>query len=52
MYGALWRVLPGPVWVRVIILTVAVAALLTACVLWIFPWIQELIPQADVTVDG
>lgn len=52
MYAALWRVLPGPAWLRVTILVLAVAALLTACVLWIFPWIQDMLPQPDVTVDG
>jgi len=52
MYGALWRVLPGPLWLRVLILTVATAALLTALVLWVFPWVQEIMPQQDVTVEG
>lgn len=53
MYGALWRVLPGPWWLRVLILVVAAAALLAACVLWIFPWVQPLVsPSPDVTVSG
>ena len=30
MYGALWRVLPGPWWVRLIILLVLLAAVLAA----------------------
>ena len=52
MYAALWRVLPGPMWLRILILVVAVAAILTACVMWIFPFVQDLIPSPDVTVDG
>jgi hypothetical protein len=52
MYVALWRVLPGPAWVRVLILIVVLAAVLAACVLWVFPWVQELLPQPDVTVEG
>ena len=28
MYAALWRVLPGPAWVRVLILLILVAAIL------------------------
>ena len=50
MYAALWRVLPGPWWVRVIILLVAVAALLTVLVFWVFPVVGDLIAPQDVTV--
>ncbi|CAN5170705.1 hypothetical protein BH11ACT4_BH11ACT4_09430 [soil metagenome] len=50
MYGALWRALPGPVWVKILILLVLVAAVLAACVTWVFPWAQEYIFPQDVTV--
>jgi hypothetical protein len=51
MYGALWRVLPGPWWVRSIILLALFAALLAACVFWVFPWIQPIVsPAPNVTV--
>lgn len=52
MYAALWRALPGPVWVRIAILAVAVAALLAALVFWIFPWVDQFVAPQDVTVDG
>lgn len=52
MYGALWRILPGPWWLRMLILVVAAAALLYALAFWVFPWVNGLIPQADVTVEG
>lgn len=52
MYAALWRVLPGPWWVRTLILLVAVAAILAACVCWVFPWVDQLVAPQDVTVDG
>jgi len=51
MYGALWRVLPGPWWVRVIILVVLAAAVLAALVFWVFPWVGQLIAPQDVTVE-
>ncbi|WP_415853796.1 hypothetical protein [Sinomonas sp. G460-2] len=38
MYRALWRILPGPVAVRVAILIVLVAGVLVALDLWVFPW--------------
>lgn len=50
MYGALWRVLPGPWWVRVLILLVLVTALLTALVLWVFPFVEQFVEPQDVTV--
>jgi predicted membrane protein len=51
MYAALWRVLPGPWWVRVLILLVAVAVILTVCVYWVFPWIQPIVsPPPPETV--
>lgn len=50
MYGALWGILPGPVWVRVLILLVLVAAILVACVVWIFPWVEHTFFMVDSTV--
>ena len=50
MYGALWRALPGPWWVRVIILIVLLAALLTALVMWVFPFVGDIVAPQDVTV--
>jgi hypothetical protein len=52
MYGALWRILPGPAWVRILILLVLVAAVLAALVTWVFPWAEEtFFPAPDVTVE-
>jgi hypothetical protein len=50
MYGGLWRVLPGPWWLRTLILLVLFAAVLTACVLWVFPAIDHLVAPTDSTV--
>ncbi|WP_290805115.1 hypothetical protein [Herbiconiux sp.] len=52
MYAALWHILPGPVWVRILILLVLLAAVLYALAFWVFPWIDDLTaPVRDVTVD-
>jgi hypothetical protein len=51
MYAALWRVLPGPWWVRVLILLVLIAAVLAALAFWVFPWVQTFITTPEVTVD-
>lgn len=43
MYGALWRVLPGPWWLRVLILAVLAVALVAVLFTWVFPVVDELI---------
>jgi len=50
MYGALWRVLPGPWWVRALILLVLVAAILAALIFWVFPVVDDFVAPQDVTV--
>jgi hypothetical protein len=50
MYAALWRVLPGPWWARVLILLVLAAAILAALIAWVFPWIGALTAPQDVIV--
>lgn len=51
MYAALWRVLPGPVWVRILIVFVLIAAVLFALATWVFPWIDGMLNPQNVTVD-
>lgn len=51
MYAALWRVLPGPWWLRVLILLVLLVAVLALLAFVVFPWVQELIAIPEVTVD-
>lgn len=50
MYALLWHALPGPWWVRLLLLLVLVAAVLTALVIWVFPVVDALIAPEDVTV--
>ena len=51
MYGALWRVLPGPWWLRVLILLVLAAAVLYGLFFSIFPMISQLVNPQEVTVE-
>lgn len=51
MYGALWRVLPGPVWLRVILLLLFVAAVVYALFTWVFPWVDGVLNPINVTVE-
>ncbi|SMQ58901.1 hypothetical protein SAMN06295909_0225 [Plantibacter sp. VKM Ac-1784] len=50
MYGALWRVLPGPVWLRILILVVLFVAVVAALFTWVFPYVDSFIVDQNVTV--
>jgi len=52
MYAALWRALPGPVWVRILILVAAASVIVAACLLWVFPWIDVTFFVPDSVVGG
>lgn len=52
MYAALWRVLPGPVWLRVLILLVLLVLAVSALVEWVFPWAAETLLPQESTVGG
>jgi len=51
MYGALWRILPGPIWVRILILLALATVVVLALVVWVFPYVDQLIAPQDVTVE-
>lgn len=51
MYAALWRILPGPWWIRVLILLIVVAAILYGLAFWVFPWVSTLVNPQDVVVQ-
>lgn len=51
MYAALWRVLPGPWWLRVLVLIALAAAVLYGLFVVVFPWISEIVVPQEVTVE-
>ena len=51
MYAALWRVLPGPAFVRVLLLLVLLAAVVLLCFEWLFPLVASWLPYDETTVD-
>ncbi|HHW51456.1 MAG TPA: hypothetical protein GX406_08340 [Pseudoclavibacter sp.] len=53
MYGLLWRVLPGPWWVRLLLFVLIVCLVLAALAIFVFPWVQAtFFDPIDITVDG
>ena len=52
MYAALWRVLPGPLWLRIVLVFVLLAAVLFALATWVFPWVDSIVNNQEVTVGS
>lgn len=50
MYAWLWRRLPGPVAVRVLIAVALAVAVLAACFVWVYPAIAPHMPFNQTTV--
>ncbi|MET4783628.1 hypothetical protein [Glaciihabitans sp. UYNi722] len=50
MYGALWRLMPGPTWLRVILMVLFFAIILAVLVLFVFPWLNTFVNVNDNTV--
>lgn len=52
MYAALWKVLPGPIWLRILLVLILIAAVLFVLAAWVFPFIDVLVtPDQEVTVN-
>jgi hypothetical protein len=51
MYGYLWRFLPGPLAVRILLALILLAAAVAVLFLWVFPEIAPHMPFNNGTVD-
>ncbi len=51
MYGALWRRLPGPLAVRLLLVLLLLAVVVAVLFGWVFPAVGPHLPFNDVTVD-
>lgn len=52
MYAAIWRILPGPVWLKVIFATLLIAAVLYGLFFYVFPWASQFFtPDQESTVQ-
>jgi hypothetical protein len=51
LYAAIWRALPGPLVVRILLAAVLLLLVVAVCFLWLFPRIAPLMPFNDNTVD-
>ena len=51
MYGAIWRLLPGPTWLKAIKALTLVAGIVAVLFLWVFPWLAPHLPFDQQTVE-
>ncbi|GAA1483548.1 hypothetical protein [Brachybacterium fresconis] len=52
MYAWLFRHLPGPLWARILLVVVVLAAIVVVLFGWVFPAIAPLMPFNDGLVGG
>lgn len=53
MYGAVWRAIPGPWPIKLLVYLALIAAVLYALATWVFPWVDAeiVLPNTeDITV--
>ncbi|MBN8883717.1 hypothetical protein EDD28_1280 [Salana multivorans] len=51
MYGAIWRLLPGPAWLKAVEALILVAGVVAVLFLWFFPWVAPYLPFDQQTVE-
>lgn len=51
MYATLWYAIPGPLWVRILVMLLLIAVVLFSLVTWVFPWVNGLVNNQEVTVQ-
>ncbi len=51
LYGALWRLLPGPLPVKIVLAAILLAGAVYALFTWVFPVLEPYMPGSDVTID-
>lgn len=51
MTARLWRALPGPRWVRALVVLLAAAVVIAVLFEVVFPWLTTVVPLLEQTVE-
>lgn len=51
MFSLLWRFVPGPAWLRALLLLLVAAALVWALIAYVYPYIADLLASEESTVN-
>jgi len=52
VFSLIWRFLPGPAWVRIVIMLMVLAAIAYALMFWGYPWVAQLLETGDISTVG
>ncbi|MGJ9372337.1 hypothetical protein [Nesterenkonia sp. CF4.4] len=52
MYAWLFRSLPGPLWVQILLALVIVAGVVLLLMQFVFPWLSQYSPLNDSTLES
>lgn len=52
MYAALWRALPGPAAVKLLVTALLLLVVVAVLFELVFPWAEQSLPFLEVTVDA
>ncbi|MFP7697362.1 hypothetical protein [Trueperella sp. LYQ143] len=52
MYAALWRILPGPRWLKAIEALILILAVVYVLFEFVFPWVMENTKLVDNTIGN
>ena len=51
MFSLIWRFLPGPAWLRLIVILGVAAAVIWALITWVYPFAAQLLMTEEATVS-
>lgn len=52
MLTMIWRFFPGPAWLRIAVMLVALALLVYLLITVVYPWVTTMLPQPPSTIEG
>ncbi len=51
IFPFVWRIMPGPAWMRVILLLLIASAIVAVLFQWVYPWFSVTFDIQEVTVE-
>lgn len=52
MYGWIFRTLPGPLWMRIMLSVILVLMVVAMLMVFVFPWVSQFNPLTDSTIGS
>lgn len=50
VYGWIFRSLPGPLWVRILLSMLLILGAVALLMIYVFPWVSQFNPLTDSTI--